>query len=101
MSDIDTEAVDSLKVLDPSWPIREATGLMRHSETTLSAKSRLMHRSKRRGYSITSSAMESNVGGTVRPSVFAVLRLITSSNFVGCWIGSSVGLAPFRIRPTY
>ena len=46
MSDIDTEAVDSLKVLDPSWPIREATGLMRHSETSLSAMSRHMHRSK-------------------------------------------------------
>ena len=25
MSDIDTEAVDSLKVLDPNRPIREAT----------------------------------------------------------------------------
>ena len=24
MSDIDTEVVDSLKVLDPKWPIREA-----------------------------------------------------------------------------
>ena len=25
MSDIDTEAVNGLKVLDPNWPIREAT----------------------------------------------------------------------------
>jgi hypothetical protein len=35
-------------------------------------------------YSITSSARASSVGGTSRPSVFAVLRLITSSNLVGC-----------------
>jgi hypothetical protein len=27
-----------------------------------------------------------SVSGTVRPSVLAVLRLITSSNFVGCTI---------------
>jgi hypothetical protein len=35
-------------------------------------------------YSITSSATASSVGGTVSPSTLAVLRLITSSNFVGC-----------------
>ena len=35
-------------------------------------------------YSITSSARESSDGGTVRPSAFAVLRLITNSNLVGC-----------------
>jgi hypothetical protein len=34
-------------------------------------------------HSITSSALASSVGGTVRPSAFAVLRLITSSNLVG------------------
>src|SRR5215831_12409831 len=33
-------------------------------------------------HSITSSATASSDGGTVRPSVFAVLRLMTSSNFV-------------------
>jgi hypothetical protein len=33
--------------------------------------------------SITSSARPSNVSGTVKPSAFAVLRLITNSNFVG------------------
>jgi hypothetical protein len=46
-------------------------------------KSRLMHCSKERRYSITSSAMLSSPDETVRPSVLAVLRLITSSNFVG------------------
>jgi hypothetical protein len=36
----------------------------------------------RANYSITSSARASSVGGTVRPSAFAVLRLMISSNFV-------------------
>ena len=35
-------------------------------------------------YSITSSAMEITLDGTVRPSALAVLRLITSSNFAAC-----------------
>jgi hypothetical protein len=34
--------------------------------------------------SITWSARSSSVCGIVRPSTFAVLRLITNSNFVGC-----------------
>ena len=53
------------------------------------------------GYrSITSSAVASSIDGNVRPSVLAVLRLITSSNFVGCTTGSSEGFAPRRILPT-
>jgi hypothetical protein len=43
-----------------------------------------MHRSKMYLYSITSSPRASSIGGTVRPSAFAVLRLITNSNLVGC-----------------
>ena|SRR5262245_50657405 len=35
-------------------------------------------------HSITSSARARRDGGTVSPSVFAVFRLRTSSNFVGC-----------------
>src|SRR5262249_52400412 len=50
-------------------------------------------------HSITSSARASSVGGTSMPSALAVLRLITSSNFVGCSTGRSEGLAPFRRRP--
>src|SRR5262250_616939 len=50
-------------------------------------------------HSITSSARASTVSGTSRPIALAVLRLIMSSNLVGCSIGSSEGLAPFRIRP--
>src|SRR5262249_33937794 len=52
-------------------------------------------------HSITSSARASSVSGTVRPSALAVLRLITSSNLVGCWMGKSAGLAPLRMRSTY
>ena len=37
----------------------------------------------RRTYSITSSARAISVGGTLRPSALAVLRLITSSYLVG------------------
>jgi hypothetical protein len=49
---------------------------------------------------ITSSAWKKSVGGIVRPSFFAVLRLMTSWNVVGCSMGKSAGLAPFRILAT-
>ena len=45
-------------------------------------------------------ARASTSGGIVRPICFAVLRLITSSNFVGCSTGRSAGLAPLRILST-
>ena len=41
------------------------------------------------------------VVGMVRPSALAVLRLMASSNFVGCSTGRSAGWAPFRILSTY
>ena len=47
-----------------------------------------------RPYSITSSAMPSNVYGRTRPSPLAVFRLMTSSNLVGCSTGRSAGLHP-------
>src|SRR5205814_3065846 len=61
----------------------------KQSETRLfqpCANSGLMHRSNLI-YSITSSARASSKGGTVSPSTFAVLRLMTSSNLVGCSTG--------------
>src|SRR5262245_55175981 len=51
-------------------------------------------------HSITSSARASSEGGMVMLSAFAVLRLITSSNLVGCITGRSAGFSPLRIRPT-
>src|SRR5262245_40951227 len=50
--------------------------------------------------SITLSARTRIDSGTVRPSAFAVLRLMTSSNFVGCSTGRLAGLAPLRILST-
>jgi hypothetical protein len=51
-------------------------------------------------YLITLSARASTFCGIVRPFCFAVLRLITNSNFVGCSTGSSAGFAPLRILST-
>src|SRR5215470_8145393 len=51
-------------------------------------------------HSITSSATASSLSGTVSPSARAVLRLMTSSNLVGCSIGSSAGAVPLRMRAT-
>ncbi len=42
----------------------------------------------------------STVSGTVRPSAFAVLRLITNSNLVGACTGRSAGFSPLRMRST-
>ena len=48
-------------------------------------------------YWIIWSARSNTDGGIARPSAFAVLRLITSSNLVGCSTGKSAGLAPLSI----
>src|SRR5262245_400297 len=50
-------------------------------------------------HSITSSAVICIISGTVRPSVLAVLRLITNSNLVACITGRSAGFSPLRMRP--
>src|SRR5262249_6623213 len=52
-------------------------------------------------HSITSSARPSTVIGKVRPSVLAVLRLITNSTFADRWTGRSAGFSPLRTRPVY
>src|SRR4029077_11959012 len=51
-------------------------------------------------HSITSSARASKVAGTSRPTTFAAVRLITSSNFVGNSTGRSPGFVPFKILST-
>src|SRR4029077_17475905 len=50
---------------------------------------------------ITRSALTSTFGEIVRPICLAALRLIISSNLVGCSTGRSAGLAPFKILSTY
>ena len=52
-------------------------------------------------HSMTRSARLTSGGGIVSPRAFAVFRLITSSNWVGCSTGRSPGLAPLRILSTY
>ena len=66
----------------------------------LATRSATPHSSHPTAYWITSSAWKRSVAGMVRPSAAAVLRLRTSSNFVGCSTGRSPGLAPFKIRST-
>src|SRR5262249_61363958 len=51
-------------------------------------------------HSITSSARASTEAGKSRPSALAVLRLITSSYFVGACTGRSAGFSPLRMRST-
>jgi hypothetical protein len=51
-------------------------------------------------YSISSSAVASNVVGMVRPSDLAVFRLMTNLNLVGACTGRSAGFSPLRMRST-
>src|SRR5262249_33034643 len=51
-------------------------------------------------HSTTASAVAISATGTFSPSALAVLRLMASSNLVGCSTGRSLGLAPFRILST-
>src|SRR5215471_18703140 len=51
-------------------------------------------------HSITASANATKVCGTSTPRSFAVLRLMTNSNWFGCSIGRSPGFAPLRILST-
>src|SRR5689334_20368578 len=53
-----------------------------------------------RSHLITLSARASTLGGIVKPICLAVFKLITSSNFVGCSMGRSAALAPFKILST-
>jgi hypothetical protein len=59
----------------------------------------LMRCSKIARYSITSSASDSKLSESFRPSVLAVCRLIAISNLMGCNTGISAGFAPLRTLP--
>src|ERR1700737_2484930 len=50
-----------------------------------------------KGYSINLSARRTKFAGISRPISFAVFRLTTSSNLLGCSIGISAGLVPRNI----
>src|SRR5258706_7486185 len=51
-------------------------------------------------HSMTSSAVASSDGGTERPRVLAVFRLMTSLKRVGCSMGRSPGFAPLSTLST-
>ena len=70
----------------------KARGVTKQADAAV-FRAMLLHR-------ITSSARDSSDCGIVSPSALAVLRLMTSSNFVGCSMGRSAGFAPFRILST-
>ena len=80
-----------------------ATTAVSHSETSrcaITGREQMQQTNVRQcGYSITSSASASNLSGIARPSIFAVLRLITNSNLVDCSTGRSAGFTPLRIFP--
>ncbi len=78
----------------------KVTDALRRRELTRCANQRHSHRGKTARYSITSSARASTDAGTVRLSALAVLRLMTSSYFVGACTGMSAGFSPLRIRST-
>jgi flavin reductase (DIM6/NTAB) family NADH-FMN oxidoreductase RutF len=71
----------------------------RQSVTLMVCPNRTHAPQQKAPYSMTSSARASSWGGISSPSVFAVLRLITSSNLAACITGMSIGLSPLRTRP--
>src|SRR5262249_106019 len=71
-----------------------------HSGTAAQCQSRPNAPQQKNLYSITSSASAGKLWGIVRPSAFAVLRLITSSYLVGACTGRSAGFSPLRMRST-
>jgi hypothetical protein len=93
------QSLTDVRIIPESSPIADIGGRLKSDAT---GREQMQHRDAdwKFDYSITSSAMASTPGGIVRPSVLAVLRLMTNSNLVGCWTGRSEGLAPFNILST-
>src|ERR1700730_665678 len=60
-----------------------------------------VRRSEFKPYSITSLVMATTVGGILRSSALAVLRLMIDSKFVGSSTGRSAGFSPLRILLIY
>ena len=103
----------------PSWPVgmsqkcqseksgrsnREVgftpnSGGLAPRKPTLCAKSGRLH-CRKPHYSITSPASAMSRAGISRPSVFAVLVLMTNPTLVGACTGNSAGFSPFRMRRT-
>ena len=80
-------------------PLR-TVGLLESRHSVAATNAKPANNPEQLCYWITSSARSSSDCGIVRPSALAVLRLITSSNLVGCSMGKSPGFAPLRILST-
>ena len=78
---------------------RKSRSAVKVQRLTQSARLSSSIAAMQKDHSITSSARTSNVGGTVRLSAIAVLRLITNSNCVGSTIGRSARFWPSIDRP--
>ena len=86
--------------LGPDVSFRGEAEVGRAAEYAASVESDPEQKWPRTAHSITSSAVASSAGGTLRPSAFAVFRLMFISNFVGVCTGRSAGLSPRRMRST-
>src|SRR5262249_5178826 len=98
----------SSKPRDRACPLRPESGrIVDHPATSACANSgreQVQQDAPEKGpqsYSMTSSALASNVGGTVRPSIRAVWGLMLSAKLDACTTGKSAGLAPLRMWPVY
>src|SRR5262249_535762 len=98
---------------EPVHPLRRIAGRNSAEESDYRRRRLLCVRRERPGrcaaeqrdelaacHSITSLARRRDDSGIVRPSALAVVRLMTSSNLVGCSTGRSAGFAPLRILST-
>ena len=81
--------------------ITQKASAIAHGRRSLGAISDRSAGQRRCRYSITSSAIASTLAGISKPSAFAVLRLMTRLNLVGCITGKSAGRSPLRMRPVY
>ena len=83
------------RVLDTLGFSPEAPDLGAETEAGIGNSIRCVLR--RRRHSTMRSARTSTDGGIVKPSAFAVFRLMISSSFVGCSNGRLDGFPPLRI----
>ena len=95
----DVNRLDSDELLFEAW----FTVLGKHRNDVLeTARQFVEGRTVLQGFDHSTiwSARASTDCGIVRPRALAALRLITSSNFVGCSTGRSPGFVPLRILST-
>jgi len=90
------------KAARQDWRSKGVANPLLHGRTVVVAANGLVQAALvEHGYSVTWSARSSTDCGIVKPSALAVLRLMTSSKRLGCSMGRSPGLAPFKTLSTY